>query len=216
MKKLFSVCFLLIFLALPVFSQLKEGYIRYDVKFDNTEFSDQERAMLPTMSEMWFSGSKLLMRMPTAMGMETNILIRDNEMMVLMDILGNKMAIKSSKSEMSGFSKSSKSYKLKTLVEEKKTIAGYECKKAVMSSDDNEEMIVWFTDKLNVEGAWYYQMEGINGCPMEFSTSSNGLTFKMVAVEIKSDKPSDDLFVVPAGYNVMTQAEVQKMFGGMK
>lgn len=216
MKKLLLSCLLLIFLVLPSLAQVREGYIKYDVKFENEEFSDQEKAMLPTMSEMWFKGSEMMMRMPTAMGMETKVLIKESEMYILMDILGNRMAIKSSREEMKGNTKAGKNYKLKSFLDEKKTIAGYECKKAIMTTDSGEEMVLWYTDKLAVDGAWYYQMDGITGCPMEFSASTNGLTFKMIAVEVKDEKPADALFVVPADYKVMTQEEMQKMFGGSK
>ena len=216
MRKIFYSCLLLISFVLPAAAQLREGYIRFDVKFDNNEFSDQEKAMLPAMSEMWFRRSEMMMRMPTAMGMETKVLIKESEMYILMDILGNRMAIKSSREEMKNNTKAGKNYKLKSIVDEKKMIAGYECKKAIMTIDSGEEMVLWYTDKLAVDGAWYYQMDGITGCPMEFSASSNGLTFKMVAVEVKGDKPEDDLFRVPGDYKVMTQAELQKMFGGLK
>lgn len=216
MKKLFFSCFLLIIFALPAVSQLKEGYIRYDIKFDNTEFSDQEKAMLPTMSEIWFKDSKMLMHMPAAMGIDTRVLVTGTDMTMLMDMMGNKMAIKSGKEEMEKSAKSGKSYKVKTLVDEKKMIAGYECKKAIMTSEDGEEVTLWYSDKLRVEAAWYYQMNGITGCPMEFTMNNNGLTFNMLAVEVKTVKPADDLFVIPADYKVMTQEELQKMFGGMK
>ena len=71
MKKLFFSCFLLIVFALPALSQLKEGYVRYDIKFDSDDLSAQEKAMLPTMSEIWFAEGKMLMHMPTSMGFET-------------------------------------------------------------------------------------------------------------------------------------------------
>jgi hypothetical protein len=59
-------------------------------------------------------------------------------------------------------------------------------------------------------------MEGIDGFPLEFSTSSNGMKFKMIATEVKTNKPDQQLFVLPSDFKVMTQAEMQKMFGGMK
>ena len=216
MKKFFLGFCLLFLSVLNLSAQLNEGYIKFDVRFEDEGLSDEEKAMLPTMSELWFSNGQMLMRMPTAMGIETNILVREDELFIMMNMLGNKMAIKSERDEMHAKSKNKSSFKLKEITAEKKMIAGYECRKAVMTGEDGEEAIVWFTDKLQVKGAWYYNMEGIDGFPMEFSTSANGLKIKMIAIEVKAIKPAADKFKVPEEYKIMSQEEMQQMFGGMK
>lgn len=197
-------------------AQINDGYIHFDVKFDDEGLSEQEKAMLPSEAEMWFSGEQMLMRMPSAMGMETKVLTRGDEMYVLMDVFGNKMAIKSGKDESRKAAKGNKTYKLKTVTTEKKMIAGYECTKAIMTGEDGDEMVIWFSPDLKVRGDWYYNMEGVNGFPLEFSSSSNGMKFKMIAREVKAEKPGQERFLLPADYKIMTQSEVQKMFGGMK
>lgn len=216
MKKLFTLLTFVMMTNTLLLGQVTDGYIHFDVMFDDDGLSDQEKAMLPTEAEMWFSGEQMLMRMPSAMGMETKVLTKGDEMYILMDVFGNKMAVKSGREEMKKSAKNEKSYKVKTVTGETKSIAGYECVKAIMTASDGEEMVIWFSKQLKVKNDWYYNMEGIDGFPLEFSTSSNGMKIKMIAKEVKTSKPDQQLFVVPSDFKVMTQAEMQKMFGGMK
>lgn len=216
MKRIFALLVLFVLSNTLLMGQVTDGYIHFEVKFDDEGLSDQEKAMLPTEAEMWFSGDQMLMRMPSAMGMETKVLTKGDEMYFLMDVFGNKMAIKSGKEEMKQSTKKEKGFKVKTVTSETKSIAGYECFKAIMTAEDGEEMVVWFSKKLKVKSDWYYNMEGIDGFPLEFSTASNGMKFKMIATEVKTTKPDQQLFVLPSDFKVMTQAEMQKMFGGMK
>lgn len=216
LKKIVALLAFIFCVQSVMVAQINEGYIHFDVKFDDEGLSDQEKSMLPSEAEMWFSGEQMLMRMPSAMGMETKVLTKGSEMYVLMDVFGNKMAIKSGKEEARKAAKGNKSYKLKTVTSEKKMIAGYECTKAIMTTEEGEEMVIWFSRELKVGGDWYYNMEGVDGFPLEFSSSANGMKFKMIAREVKAEKPGPERFSLPADYKVMTQAEMQKMFGGMK
>lgn len=197
--------------------QSTDGYILFDVKYDDMGLSKEELAALPSQSEIWFKGNKMLMLMPSAMGFESRVVVDGDDVFVLMDVLGNKMAIKSSKQEMKEKNAAKpKQYSLKTITTDKKIIAGYECTKAIMSSEGEEDLTVWFTDKLKISGGWYYNMDGLKGFPLEFAMSANGMKMWMVAREINNDPVSSDKFVVPSGYKVMTQQELMMMFGNMK
>ena len=198
-------------------AQSNDGYILFDVKYDDMGLSKEELAALPSQSEIWFKGNKMLMLMPSAMGFETRVVVDGDDVFVLMDMLGNKMAIKSSKTEMKDKNAAkSKQYSVKSITTDKKMIAGYECTKAIMSSEGEEDLTVWFTDKLKISGGWYYNMNGLNGFPLEFAMSANGMKLWMVASEINNEPVSSDKFVVPSGYKVMTQQELMQMFGNMK
>lgn len=198
-------------------AQSNDGYILFDVKYDDMGLSKEELAALPSQSEIWFKGNKMLMLMPSAMGFETRVVVDGDDVFVLMDMLGNKMAIKTSKTEMKDKNAAkTKQYSVKSITTDKKTIAGYECTKAIMSSEGEEDLTVWFTDKLKISGGWYYNMDGLNGFPLEFAMSANGMKMWMVAREINNEPVSSDKFVVPSGYKVMTQQELMQMFGNMK
>lgn len=198
-------------------AQSNDGYILFDVKYDDMGLSKEELAALPSQSEIWFKGNKMLMLMPSAMGFESRVVVDGDDVFVLMDMLGNKMAIKSSKQEMEQKNAAKpKQFSVKKITTDKKMIAGYECTKAIMSSEGEEDLIVWFTEKLKISGGWYYNMDGLKGFPLEFAMSANGMKMWMVAREINNDPVSSDKFVVPSGYKVMTQQELMMMFGNMK
>lgn len=205
---------LLCFIALNSFGQNNDGYILFKLQYNDDGLSKEEMAMLPTESEMWFKGDKMKMKMPMGMGMESTVLVMKDQVYLLMNLMGDKMAIKSSKEDMAKMSKSQKENKVKQLLNETKSIAGFECKKAIMSAGNGEEMVVWYTDKIKSSSSWYYQMEGLNGFPLEFSMNTGGMDVRMIAQEVKLDDLKDDMFVVPEGYRIMTQAEMSKMMGG--
>ncbi len=210
--------FLLIFLILGIHTnaQKSEGYIRFSMQYAESGLSKEELEMLPAESEIWFKGDKMKMLLPMGMGMQSSVLVQQDEVHLLMDLMGNRMAIKTSKAEMQRESKNAKKFSLNKLTDEKKEIAGYECTKAILSAPGEEDMQVWFTDKIKSGGSWYYNLEGINGFPLEFSFKTKELSARMIAREIKIEQVSDQLFVVPDGYKIMTQDEMMKSLGGSR
>ncbi len=215
MKYLFT--FLVLFLQnLVCVSQGNEGYIRFSMQYAESGFSKEELAAMPTESELWFKGDKMKMLLPMGMGLQSSVLVNNDEVHLLLDLMGNRMAIKTNKNEMQGDPKKSKRFKLKNETGEVKDIAGYSCKKAIMAADGEPDMVIWYTDQLRSKGSWYYNMEGINGFPLEFSLKTPELEARMIAKEVKLDKVNDQQFVIPAGYKVMTQEEMMKSLGGVR
>lgn len=200
-----------------LFAQSSEGYVLFDLKFENDNLSKEEIAMLPDKSEMWFKGDQLRMKMPMGMGIESEVLVVKKESYLLMDIMGNKMAMKSSSDESTRRKSNLGSLKLKSLTEEERIIAGFTCKRANMvNSKDGTETTVWYTEQLAAGGSWYFQMEGLNGFPLEFSIDLNGMEVRMKAREVKLESPSESLFQLPSGYKVMTQQEMMQRMGGSR
>jgi hypothetical protein len=107
---------------------------------------------------------------------------------------------------------------------ETKTIAGYECKKAVITTvgkDKKEEkMEVWYSDKFenpNKEGKGRGQgfMKGFKGLPFEFSNAQGGMKFTMIAKAVSTDPIDDSKFNLSTdGYKMMTMDELKAMQGG--
>jgi hypothetical protein len=154
-------------------------------------------------------------------------LIDDKGMIMLMEQMGNKMAIKQTKEEMAKEEAKVKDKPADPKIEyttETKTIAGYECKKAIVTmvgKDKKEEkMEVWYSDKFennNKEGKGQGQsfMKGLKGMPFEYAGGQGGMKFKMVAKEVSVDPVSDEKFALSTdGYKLMTMDELKAMRGG--
>lgn len=71
------------------------------------------------------------------------------------------------------------------LIDETKTILGYECKKAVIYGDEGTELIYWYTDKIQLKDGVLaqYVRNGIPGLPLQFVIQQPQITMEFVASE---------------------------------
>jgi hypothetical protein len=163
----------------------------------------------------------------TSMMFTNQTVIDENGMVMLMEQMGNKMAIKQTKDEMEKEAAKQKDKLADPKIEyinETKSIAGYECKKAIISivgKDKKEEkMEVWYSEKFanpNKEGKGKGQgfMKGLKGMPFEYAGGQGGMKFKMVAKEVSVDPVSDGKFNLSTdGYKLMTMDELKALQGG--
>ena len=215
MKKI-SVLVLLFVFAFAKFSHAQkafEGQVSYDIEYLG-EMDPATKAQAATEIIMYFKGSKSRMEQSTAMGKA--IVITDNQTMeqiVLLDMLGNKWAIKSSKEETEkGLSEAPKAKV--NVTEETKTIVGMNCKKAEVTVDEKTETF-WFTSDISVDKPnWNMPWSEITGVLMEYIQSQGDITMKITAKEIKKSKLKDNLFTATSDYQVMSAEEFRSMFGG--
>jgi len=225
MKKLFSTLAVVALTALSLNAQIKEGYILYDMKLEG--LPPEQAAMMGDMeTKVYFKDGKSMTEM-TSMMFTQQISVDDKGMTMLMEQMGNKIAVKQTKEEMEKAEAKSKDKPADPKIEyteEVKTIAGYECKKAnitTVGKDKKEEKIeMWYCEKFenpNKDGKGRGQniMKGLKGMPFEYSGGQGGMKFKMVAKEVSVDPVSDTKFDLSTeGYKVMTMDELKAMQGG--
>lgn len=225
MKKLFSTLAFVAMSAISLTAQIKEGYVLYDMKIEG--MPAEQAAMLGDMeTKVTFKNGKSLTEI-TSMMFTQQIVVDDQGMLMLMEQMGNKYAIKQTKEEMDKEAAKAKDKPADPKIEyfnETKTIAGYECKKAVVTvvgKDKKEEKTeIWYCEKFenpNKEGKGRGQnvMKGLNGMPFEYSGGQGAMKFKMVAKEVSTDPVSDSKFALSTeGYKILTAEELKAMQGG--
>ena len=144
--------------------------------------------------------------------------------------MGNKTGFTATKEELDAADKNDKP-EAKPKIEytnDKKTIAGYECSKAIVTSvgKDKKEnkMNVWVTDKIKSNQAQGKKRGGrgmsmdlgdLKGYPleMEMSQSQQGMDMKILisATEVLTTPIDDAIFTVSTdGYKMMTYKEMQE------
>ena len=105
------------------------------------------------------------------------------------------------------------------VTEETKEIAGYECKKAIVTvAESGEEMqfVVFFTEEigsqsLNIDNPYFKE---VPGAMLEFEIDTGAGKMKMEAISVDKKKIADSEFEVPDGYEEKTPEEIKAMFGG--
>lgn len=214
--RFYLVIALSLFLSLYSLAQGPSGYIKYNMSYTESNMTKEELEMMPEETEMWFKGDLVKLRMPMGMGMQSDVLILKDKVVLLMDLMGNKLAMESTKTEVEEQNSASKKVVVKLITGETKNIAGFECKKAMLSTPGEKDMIVWYSDKIKSNGSWYFQMSEIKGFPLEFSMKTGEISVRMTAKEVRMEHVDDIEFSVSSDYKVMSQADMMKMMGGSK
>ncbi len=225
MKKIFSTLAVVALTVLSVTAQNNEGFVLYDMKIEG--LPPEQAAMIGDMeTKVTFKNGKVLTEM-TSMMFTNQTMVDEKGMIMLMEQMGNKMAVKQTKEEMDKEAAKAKDKQPDPKIEyisETKTIAGYECKKAIVTvigKDKKEEkMDVWYSEKFanpNKDGKGTNQgfMKGLKGMPFEYAGGQGGMKFKMIAKEVSTDPVSDGKFNLSTdGYKLMTMDELKAAKGG--
>ncbi len=197
--------------------KLKEGKITFKIAINNAEeMNDQMLAMMPKETVVYFKEGNMRSEMDMMGGkMLTFTDYKSGESTVCMDMMGKKTAIKTTKEDAEKEKAKKGEYDVK-VTEETKTIAGYKCKKAIVTFKDKENnpMEIWFTNELVATNSAKYSWKGIDGFMMEFSVDQGGRGMKFTCTDVKKQSVSDDMFKIPDGYAVITQEEMMKQYGG--
>jgi GLPGLI family protein len=218
MRKL-ALAFMAIAFALPAMAQKQfEGTIKFKMSYEDlpAEMAMME-AMLPDEMITRVKGEKSRMEQSMAMGM-SSVTITDMKKgtgIVLMDLMGQKIAMEATKEELKKLDKKKVSDKKPEFkyTSETKEIAGYECKKAFIVIEGAGEMEIYYTEDLPAGAS--KQFEGLKGFPLEYSISQGPMKVSFTATKVIKEKLSDSLFSIPDGYDIMTFEEFQKTMGGM-
>lgn len=226
MKKLISRllimgCFLFC-LAPSTLAQKKltQGKAVFTISYPESELDQQTLSMMPSESVVYFKDQRSRAEMKIAMG--TTVAITDartGAMTTLMDMMGNKIAMKFSKEELEKEKLQTQKPELKNTSDTKK-IAGFNCKKVQMIFKDDSggdvNMDIWFTDEIaapNSMRAGEMNLDQIDGFMMEFETKMNTLTMKMICRSVTEENVSDSMFGIPDGYSLTTMDEMKKLGG---
>jgi len=225
MKKLltgFTMVFIAMVTLMPLAKAQKApftGTVVFDVKAEG-EIPEQAKAMMPTEMTLKLSPDKQSMSMNFGMMEQKTISdVATQESNSMMNVMGQKLVMKVTAAQM----KEQRSAQGETsgvkLLTDTKTIAGYLCKKAVITKKVKDgadvTMEVFYTDDIDVSNFKFSNaIPELNGFPMEYTMKSGPMAFKMVARSVKKENIAASEFVVPSDYKQVTQEELRNMFGG--
>lgn len=204
-------------IALPTIAQKKfEGTITFGLEYQDlpAEMAAME-AMLPDEMTIQIKGDKTRLEQSLGMGMSQVTItdLKKGSGTLLMDMMGKKMAVEMSKEELKEMDKKGTKKPEFKYVDGTKSIAGYDCKKAMVVLEGAGEMEVYYTEDLP-SGA-NKQFEGLKGFPLEYTIDSGQFKMKMTAKSVKKESLGADLFEIPDGFDKMTFEEFKASMGGM-
>ena len=218
LKKLIAL-----FTVVSVFTTLNaqetEGHVAYTVEFSSKqpEMQMYTGMLQGSKLDMYFADGKSRTEMKVGTMMET-VNIVDSKSKKMLTLLSGMMGKKAITETIEKKTDETPKFKVE-LINETKDIAGYSCKKALITDEEGNKYTFWYTDKIkiNTEGQKYFDGYGIPGFPLQMEIGQNGMDIKMVATIFEKLPKKHKLFdmEVPEGYQVMTKEEMEKMMGGM-
>lgn len=204
--------------SFQTFAKEFKGVVTYKISIEGSGVTDEMKAMMPKTMTMTIKGNKAKMEMIMSMGKTTTITDGDSKSSIsLMDMMGQKIAIKMTSEEITKELTDAPETKVE-LTSETKDILGYLCKKAIITSvEDDIEMTVYYTEELGTKELNFDnpQFKDINGLMMEFEMPNEMFSMHFTAVSVEKKNVEDSEFTIPDGYQIKTKEEMKNMFGGM-
>jgi GLPGLI family protein len=194
-----------------------EGKIVYEISYPDMEMDNSMAAMMPTEQLVYVKGHMSRSDFSMGMGMSSSSITnaKTGEVIALTDMMGSKSAVRISGDDIKKAGETSKNGKPKvTLTNETREIAGFNCKKAVLTMESGTTLDIYYTDKITAKLSGSTDFKEINGFPLEYAIEQSGIKMKFTAKSVSAEKVADNLFAIPSDYKVMTQEEMRKQFGG--
>jgi len=225
MKILIKVILLaVVFISVNASAQAQKlfsGTIEYEITYPGADLDPATAASLPKSLTMTVSGKKS--RVDMTQGMMNIIKINNAETMTsisLLDIVGQKYCIKTSKEEIEKALAELPKTKV-NVTDETKEIAGMKATKAIITfiEEDGSETTaeIYFCPEIGGEGFNFdTEYRDIKGGLLEYKIESSDITMLFTAKEIKAKKIKDTVFMIPSDYQEVTPEELQSIFGGME
>ena len=194
------------------------GSIKYDITYKNLD--PQYKGQVPTETILYVMDDNVRTDQNSPLYTMSAISLEDGGAIVLIDVIGHKLATQQTKDEVE---KAQESDNIKTSVpivkatNEYKTIAGYDCRKYIITTND-ENIEVFVTNKINMPTTYYKnsKFKGINGFPMEYTMTSQGMSTTMTAKEVRKSGVNKSMFTIPDDYQKVSPEEFEKMLNGGK
>lgn len=201
------------------FAQLSEGHIAYkiDVSTDNPEMQMGIGMMQGSTMDMYFKDkvTRAEMKMGTMLTVVTISNESSGDVLMLMSGMMGKNAIKTTTTDIDKANEDKPVFEV-TLVDETKAIAEYTCKKAIVTDEEGNETVFWYTEEIEVSKKGQSSMnELVPGFPMQYEINKNGMKMMLTATKIDKelDSNSTELFemTIPEGYQTLTAEQLKAM-----
>lgn len=228
MKRFFNF-FLVVFLICFCTAQLSAkkrtftGRVTYKITYQGNNLNESILEMMPKTMTLLIGENKTKTILYTQMGNQSAIYNLENKSKVsLVDILGQKFAIKNTYDELKEEQKDQPEVSVEIL-DETVIIAGLECKKVKLilknrTSGKETESFAWFTEELNVHEDINFSMSlfsQISGLLMKYEMDTgNDIIMKFEATAVEKKRIAKKEFEIPGDYQEVTKEEMMKKFGG--
>jgi GLPGLI family protein len=207
------------FIAVFSFAQksISEGTLVYDIVIQSGSKEPQLADALDGGTvTIYLKGSQSRADMVSALGKETTIHdAKTGNAVILKEYSGQKLMITLTKENWEQKNKAYSDIKF-NVTDDTKTIAGYNCKKAVATLPSGKNFTVYFTPDLAIINKEYNStFKNLPGVALEYEYENGAMKYKYTLSKIGFEPVAASKFDFPkTGYRVMTYEENQQMRKG--
>lgn len=198
-----------------------EGIITYKIDYPDNNYSESQMAMFPKVLTITIKGDFSKSEIQTPMGAQITITDYNAKTQIsLLNLMGQKYAIEKTTDEITKELTDSPPTEV-VYLDETKVIAGYTCKKAVVTVDDKGSKTtyeVYYTDELGAKNANFDNpvYKDIPGVLLEFAMKTPQFTMLFTASGVDKQNIPAKEFEIPSEYSITTMEELKSKLGGMQ
>lgn len=211
----FKLILMLVIFSSNISAQYLEGKISMTVTASNLPPEmEAMKSMFETSITIYSKGNKS--RLETTQPMVGEMIVLSDfdkkQSIVCMNLLGDKVAVVSELEVQEDDKDNETDNGTFVLGDKTKMICGYKCKNAIWKKTENDattEMEVWYNTEIANTSAEFSTLPGM---PMEYTMSMGEIKLNYLVTSIEKTKVDDSKFIVPEGYRMTTEAELEKLF----
>ena len=216
MKKIFVLAFAALFGSALI---AQEGHLKYaiDIQGDDPQVEMMKSFFANATMDMYFNEefSRVDMNMGSMMNTKTITDLKKEESLTLMTGMMGKIATRTSLEDQAVEEEAEVELEVE-LIDESKEILGLNCKKAIVMTEEGQELEMWYTNDIEVtdkRGLNMANRKGMPGFPVEFSVQQGPMLMSFSLSEYNKKIKGKDVFdmTIPDGYVEKTAEELQQM-----
>lgn len=197
-------------------SALSSGVIDYEITYPFPPEDQYLARILPTTLTLTYSPKHTKTEVSLSMGMIKMYYLANNEKKELSEyvkFMTNKYANTFTPEEFNQFKANYPKHTIE-FTNDTKLIAGYTCKKAVVTYPDknNYQFNLYYTDELNMNDFnWWTPFSEIKGVLMEYEVERYNILMHLTVAKITPAVHDENEFKIPSEYNMVDRSEMENM-----
>ena len=200
---------------------ITEGYIEFEITYPETEAGDLMASILPNEMVLRFKDGRTVGSLSAGMGVFKTQLIAFPEtktVFQLVKLMNQKFALRVDSNEIESLYSELPEMKIH-FVDSTKMVAGYKCKKAIVTFKDNikDEFSIYYTDEIGLYNSnWCTPFHEIRGVLLEYQVRKYNYEMRLTATNVVKEDIDESYFVVPDDYEEIDQNGMDKIFEGFR
>ncbi|MBN4072183.1 hypothetical protein JYT14_00480 [Flavobacteriales bacterium AH-315-E23] len=200
---------------------IEEGYIEFEITYPETDAGSIMAGILPNQMILRFKDDRTVGTLSAAMGaFRTEMMAFPETKTVyqLVKIMNDKHALRVDSNEIESLYAELPEMKIQ-FMDSTKMIAGYECKKAIVTFKDNikDEFSIYYTDDIDLFNSnWCTPFHEISGVLLEYQVRKYNYELRLTATRVVKEKIDESYFVIPDDYVEIDKDGMDKIFEDFK